>query len=117
MTSAHLPFFSPSSIFLIASNISALALFHRAGGLGVVYRREYDLCSNILAEIFEHYAIKVHSIVNCDAARDTVSADDIRPEEFSDRCIGYIHEGLRLYPFCEVFNCHDGESVIALRGG
>jgi hypothetical protein len=44
-------------------------------------------------------------------------ADDILLEEFSDYCEAYIGERLRFYPLCEVFDCHNGEGVVALRWG
>jgi hypothetical protein len=50
----------------------------------VIHQHEWDIRSNLLAEILEHCIIKVPCIANCDVSGDTVVADDILPEEFSD---------------------------------
>jgi hypothetical protein len=83
----------------------------------VTRRRECDLHSNLLAKIIEHFTVKVPCIVDCDVSRDTVAVDNILLEEFSNCCRAYIVERLCLYPLCDVFDCHDGEGVIALHWG
>jgi hypothetical protein len=75
----------------------------------MIYRREWDFHSNPLAEIFEHCTVEVLCVVDRDVARDAISVDDILPEKYSNWYGGYIRELLRLYPFREVFDCHDGE--------
>jgi hypothetical protein len=82
----------------------------------MIYQHECDLHSNLLTKIFEHCVVKVFCIVDHDVAKGTIQADDVLLENFSYRHEGYIREGLHLYPFCEVFNNHDGDGVIAFHG-
>jgi hypothetical protein len=108
MTSAHLHFFSPSSIFLIASNIWVLAL------LGMVYKCEGHLRSYLLTRVLEHCIVKVFCIVNYNVAREVIAADDILPEKLFHSCGAYICYQLRLSPLCEVLHSHNNEGVIFL---
>jgi hypothetical protein len=56
----------------------------------VIYQRECDLRSNLLAEISEHCIAKILCVVDCNVSRDIVTADDILTKEFSDCCRAYI---------------------------
>jgi hypothetical protein len=101
MTSAHSPwYFHP---------------LYCAVGLRVIYRCERDLRSDLLAKVLEHYAIEVLCVVDHDVSGDTVAANDILQEEFSDCCGAYIGERLRFDPVHKIFDRHNGEGVVALR--
>jgi hypothetical protein len=50
----------------------------------MIYRRECDLRSDLLAEIFEHCTTEILYIVDHDVSGHTVVVDDILPKEFSD---------------------------------
>jgi hypothetical protein len=83
MTSAHLPFFSCSSTFLIASKIREFALSTMPLDCGW-YTDECNLHSNVLAKIFEHCIVEVLCIVDCYMPGATIAVDNILPEEFRD---------------------------------
>jgi hypothetical protein len=80
----------------------------------VIYGCEGDLHSDLLAEILEDCTIKVPFVVDCDVVRDTITTNDILPEELFDVCGAYVCDRLHLNPLREIFDCHDGEGVIAL---
>jgi hypothetical protein len=83
----------------------------------VIHRCESDIRSNLLAEIHEHCIVEVLCIVDCDVSGDAVPADDVLPKEFFNCCGAYVGDRLHLYPLREIFNCHNGEDVIALHRG
>jgi hypothetical protein len=68
-----------------------------------------------VAEVLEHVVVKVLAILDCDLLWDTVTADNVLPEEFFDGCEDYVGDGFRFNPFHEVFHCDNHEGVIALR--
>jgi hypothetical protein len=103
--------FSHSRIFLIASNIIALAL---SNGLGVVYQCEGNLHSNLMIEILEYIVVELFGVVDCDVSWNTVAANDVLSEKFLSGCGAYICNGLRLNPFCEILYYYDGKGVVAL---
>jgi hypothetical protein len=67
-----------------------------------------------MVEVLEHVIVEVLSIVNCDLSRDIVMTDIILSVNFFDGCGGYVGDGLRLNPFHEVLDSHDGEGIITL---
>jgi hypothetical protein len=104
MTSTHLPFFLPSNIFFGCHENQGIGLFYISIGLWVVYRHEGDLRPNWIAKIHEHATIKALSIINYNLLWNSIVTDDVLPEEFLDRCGGYVSDGLRLNPLGEIFN-------------
>jgi hypothetical protein len=80
----------------------------------VVYRCEGDLRPDLVKEILEHATIKILGIINYDLLWNSIATDDVLPEEFFDGHRGYVGDRLHLNPLREVFDCHDGEGVIAL---
>jgi hypothetical protein len=83
----------------------------------MVYGCEDNLHSDLMAEVHEYVAVKVHGIVDHDLLWDVITADNVLPEEFFDSCGRYVGDRLRLNPFHEVLHCHNGEGVIALHWG
>jgi hypothetical protein len=67
-----------------------------------------------VTEILEHAAIEVLSVVDCDLLQNSITVDDILPEEFLYSCQGHIGGGVRFDPLGEVFHRYNGESVISL---
>jgi hypothetical protein len=80
----------------------------------VVYGCEGGLHFDLLVEIFGHCVVKVFCVVNYDLSRNTISANNVLPEEPFDSSRAYVHDGLRLNPLHEVFDCHNGRDVVAL---
>jgi hypothetical protein len=80
----------------------------------MVCRCEGNLHSDLVVEILEHAAVKVLSVVNYYLLRNSIVTNDVFLEEFFDGRRGYVGDGLRLNPLCEVFQYHDGEDVVAL---
>jgi hypothetical protein len=68
----------------------------------------------LLTEILEHFTIKVLGIADCDVSGDAIAIDGILPKELFDGYRAYVCDRFRLNPLCEVFDCHNGEVVIAL---
>jgi hypothetical protein len=85
--------------------------------LRVIHRCEGNLCSDMLAKVFEHCAVKELYVVDGDMSGDAIAADDVLPEDFFYCCRAYIVERLRSDPLHEIFDRHDGERVVALPGG
>jgi hypothetical protein len=73
MTSTHFPFFLPSRIFLIASNIRPL-----------VHRCKCNLRSNLVVEVHEHCIVKIFCVVDSDVPWYTIAADDVLSKELFD---------------------------------
>jgi hypothetical protein len=113
MTSAHFPFFSPSSIFLDCLKSQDISSLNCSVGLRVVYRCEGDFRPYLVTEILEHGTIKILGIVDGDLLRNSVTTDDVLPEKFLDCGGGYIGYRFRFNPFGEVLPCNDG-GVISL---
>jgi hypothetical protein len=80
----------------------------------MVDRSEGDLCSDLMIEILEHVIVKLLGIINGDFSWDTIVVDDLFPEKFFDGCGAYVCDRLCHDPLCEIFNCDNGESVVAL---
>jgi hypothetical protein len=83
----------------------------------VVYGCEGDLHSDLMAEILEHVTVDVLGIINCDLLWDAIMTDNVLLEEFFDSSRGYVGDRLRLNPFHEILNYHNGEGIIAMRWG
>jgi hypothetical protein len=75
---------------------------------------EGNLCSNLMTEILEQIVVELLGIVNGDFLSDTVAANDVLLEKFLDGCRAYVCDRLRLDSLCEIFNCDNGEGVVAL---
>jgi hypothetical protein len=82
--------------------------------LRVVYRCEGNLRPDLVAKILEHDTVKILGVVDCDLLWDSISTDDVLPKEFLDGCGGYVGNGLRFNPLCELLHCYNCESVISL---
>jgi hypothetical protein len=65
-------------------------------------------------KVLEHCIVKVFCIIDCNVARDTITADDVLLEIFFDSCGAYVCDWLRLNPLCEVLYDHNNEGVISL---
>jgi hypothetical protein len=114
--------FDPFAFFLTFKNFlyrfeyQGVGPFCNPVGLRVVYRWKGDLHS-LMEKILEHRVVKILGIIDCDMLWDTVTIDDVWTEEFFYGCEAYISHWLRLDPFHEVLDGHDGEGVIALCWG
>jgi hypothetical protein len=53
-------------------------------------------------------------IADRDCSRDTKMTDDVLLEKFLDCRRACVGDRLRFNPFGEIFNCYNGEDVIAL---
>jgi hypothetical protein len=83
----------------------------------MIYRWECHLRSDLLTKILKHCIVKVLCIVDCNVPGNTIAANDILPEELFDGCGAYVCDRLSLNPLYEVFDCHNGEGIIALCWG
>jgi hypothetical protein len=112
ITSAHLPFFLPSRIFLIALKIRVLALYCtirlRVVDWGKGYLRSY-----LMAEILEHVIVKLFGIVEYDFSWDTETAGNVLSKKLLNCRGAYVGDRLRLNPLGKILDCYNGEGVIA----
>jgi hypothetical protein len=83
-------------------------------GLRVVYGCEGDLRPNPMAKIIEHSSIKILGIVDRDLLWNSVTIDDVLPEEFLNGGEGYVGNELRFNPLGEVLHCDYSKSVVSL---
>jgi hypothetical protein len=114
MTSTHLPFFSPSSIFFDCLKNQGVRSLHYSVGLWVIYRCEGGLHPDLVTEILKHATIKIIGIVHYYLLRDSVMTDDALLEKFLDGGGGYIGYWLHFNPFGEVLDSDNGEGVVSL---
>jgi hypothetical protein len=91
--SAHLPFLSSRSLFLMVVKILPVGALDAVVGLRVVYRGEDRLGANGGAEIPKVFAVKLFAVVDYEFGQDSESADNILPEELLGglrRYCGYL---------------------------
>jgi hypothetical protein len=67
-----------------------------------------------MTEIFEHSTIKILGINDGDLLRNSITTDDVLPENFLDGGGGYICYWFSFNPFGELLNCDKGEGVVFL---
>jgi hypothetical protein len=58
--------------------------FHCSIGLGVVHQCKGNLRSNLVAEVLEHFIVKIFCVVNSDVSWYSIAADDVLPKELFD---------------------------------
>jgi hypothetical protein len=80
----------------------------------VIYRCEEDIRPDLMTEILKHGTTKIIGIVDGYLLRDSVTTDDVLPENFLDGGGGYIGYWLHFNPFCEVLVCDNGTGVVSL---
>ena len=65
----------------------------------------------LLAELSDHLVIKIGTIVRNDPFGDTVSTDQVMPNEPCHDVLGYGSIGSCFNPLCEVVNYHQDETM------
>ena len=65
----------------------------------------------LLAELSDHFVIEIGTIIRNDSFRDSVSKDQIMPDETCYDALGYRGVGSCLNPLREVIDRHQDEAM------